>query len=89
MPETCQAFQGQRRCAVAAFTLMKVIGRDVWIGVWAFVLSLIAPRAGSAPGFKSRTGGGEIWRRFRVRAGISDRLARRHGDRAGYDYAAL
>src|SRR6266700_5382914 len=25
-----------------AFTLMKVVGRDVWIGVWAFVLAIIA-----------------------------------------------
>src|SRR5262252_5341399 len=28
--------------AVAAFTLMKVIGRDVWIGIWAFVLAIVA-----------------------------------------------
>src|SRR5260370_18543602 len=25
-----------------AFTLMQVVGRDVWIGVWAFVLAIIA-----------------------------------------------
>src|SRR5205807_4522239 len=25
-----------------AFTLMKVVGRDVWIGVWAFVLAIVA-----------------------------------------------
>ncbi len=31
---------GHADAAVTAFTLMKVIGRDVWIGVWAFVLSL-------------------------------------------------
>ena len=28
--------------AVNAFTLMKVVGRDVWIGIWAFVMALIA-----------------------------------------------
>ena len=28
--------------AVFAFTLMKVVGRDVWIGIWAFVLAIIA-----------------------------------------------
>ena len=33
---------GNADAAVSAFTLMKVIGRDVWIGVWAFILSLIA-----------------------------------------------
>ena len=31
---------GHPEAAVTAFTLMKVIGRDMWIGVWAFVLSL-------------------------------------------------
>ncbi|MBV8209765.1 MAG: putative sulfate exporter family transporter [Burkholderiaceae bacterium] len=28
--------------ALWAFTLMKVVGRDVWIGIWAFVLAIIA-----------------------------------------------
>ncbi len=28
--------------AIHTFTLMKVIGRDIWIGVWAFVLSIIS-----------------------------------------------
>jgi uncharacterized membrane protein YadS len=28
--------------AVFAYTLMKVVGRDVWIGIWAFVLAIIA-----------------------------------------------
>jgi uncharacterized membrane protein YadS len=27
---------------IHAFTLMKVIGRDIWIGIWAFVLSIIS-----------------------------------------------
>jgi uncharacterized membrane protein YadS len=27
--------------AIHAYTLMKVIGRDIWIGIWAFVLSII------------------------------------------------
>ena len=40
---------GNADAAVNAFTLMKVIGRDVWIGVWAFVLSLIATTAGREP----------------------------------------
>src|SRR6185312_2826185 len=28
--------------AVWAFTLMKVVGRDVWIGIWAFVLAIVS-----------------------------------------------
>ena len=28
--------------AILAFTLMKVVGRDVWIGIWAFVLAIVA-----------------------------------------------
>jgi uncharacterized membrane protein YadS len=27
---------------IHAFTLMKVIGRDIWIGIWAFVLSIVS-----------------------------------------------
>ena len=33
---------GSADAAVSAFTLMKVIGRDIWIGVWALVLSVVA-----------------------------------------------
>jgi len=55
---------GHADAAVAAFTLMKVIGRDVWIGVWAFVLSLVATTRWERTGVRSRSGAGEIWRRF-------------------------
>jgi uncharacterized membrane protein YadS len=55
---------GHGDAAVAAFTLMKVIGRDVWIGVWAFVLSLIATTRWERTGIQTQTGAGEIWRRF-------------------------
>jgi len=27
---------------IQTFTLMKVIGRDIWIGIWAFVLSVVS-----------------------------------------------
>src|ERR1700761_5571364 len=33
---------GTPDAAITSFTLMKVIGRDVWIGIWAFVLSIVA-----------------------------------------------
>ncbi len=49
--------------AVKAFTLMKVVGRDVWIGIWAFVMALIATtRWERTPGVKPDPA--EIWWRF-------------------------
>jgi uncharacterized membrane protein YadS len=50
--------------AVATFTLMKVVGRDIWIGVWAFVLSIIATTRWEKTGVDVRPDAGEIWRRF-------------------------
>jgi uncharacterized membrane protein YadS len=55
---------GHPDAAVKAFTLMKVIGRDMWIGVWAFALSLVAATRWERTGIDSRPGAGEIWRRF-------------------------
>ena len=49
--------------AVNAFTLMKVIGRDIWIGVWAFVLSIIAATRWQSEDAQ-QLGAGQIWRRF-------------------------
>ncbi len=55
---------GTGDAAVQAFTLMKVIGRDLWIGVWALVLSIVAVTRWESNGIASRTDSGEIWRRF-------------------------
>jgi uncharacterized integral membrane protein (TIGR00698 family) len=55
---------GSPEAAVSAFTLMKVIGRDVWIGVWAFVLSLIATTRWERTGVQSKSNAAEIWNRF-------------------------
>ena len=55
---------GNPDAAVSAFTLMKVIGRDVWIGVWAFVLSLVATARWERTGVQSRSSAAEIWKRF-------------------------
>ena len=55
---------GNADAAVSAFTLMKVIGRDVWIGVWAFALSLIATTRWERTGVHGKADAGEIWRRF-------------------------
>jgi uncharacterized integral membrane protein (TIGR00698 family) len=52
--------------AIQTFTLMKVIGRDIWIGIWAFALSIISV----AYWDRGATGGGQtigvgvIWARF-------------------------
>ncbi len=50
--------------SVAAFTLMKVVGRDVWIGIWAIVLSIVAATRWEPTGIDSRASAGDIWRRF-------------------------
>jgi uncharacterized membrane protein YadS len=55
---------GHPDAAVTAFTLMKVIGRDVWIGVWAFVLSLVAATRWERTGIRGRSSAADIWQRF-------------------------
>ena len=55
---------GTPEASVQAFTLMKVIGRDVWIGVWALVLSIVATTRWESNGVTARADAGEIWRRF-------------------------
>jgi uncharacterized integral membrane protein (TIGR00698 family) len=80
---------GNPDAAVAAFTLMKVIGRDMWIGVWAFVLSLIATARWERTGIHSKSRAAEIWNRFPkfvlgfiVASAVVTLVAR------GFDYAA-
>jgi uncharacterized integral membrane protein (TIGR00698 family) len=52
--------------AIQTFTLMKVIGRDIWIGIWAFVLAIVSStmweRGGETGGRAVRAG--VIWARF-------------------------
>lgn len=55
---------GSADAALSAFTLMKVIGRDVWIGIWAFVLSILATTRWERTRADRRPDAGEIWRRF-------------------------
>jgi uncharacterized membrane protein YadS len=80
---------GNPDAAVSAFTLMKVIGRDVWIGVWAFVLSLIATTRWERTGVQGKSGAAEIWNRFPkfvlgflLASAVLTLVSR------GYDYAA-
>ncbi len=55
---------GNEDAAIKAFTLMKVIGRDIWIGIWSLVFAAIATfvwekgATGRAPDAR------EIWWRF-------------------------
>jgi uncharacterized membrane protein YadS len=55
---------GSPDAAITSFTLMKVIGRDVWIGIWAFVLSIVATTRWEPVGVDRKPDAGEIWRRF-------------------------
>jgi len=55
---------GSADAALTSFTLMKVIGRDVWIGIWAFILSIVATTRWENTGVDRRPDAGEIWRRF-------------------------
>ncbi len=50
--------------AVKAFTLVKVIGRDIWIGIWAFLLALVSVILWEREEGGQRPGAGVIWERF-------------------------
>ena len=49
---------------VWAFTLMKVVGRDVWIGIWAFVLAIISTTRWEVTASGQRPDAAQIWWRF-------------------------
>ncbi len=55
---------GTPESAIRAFTLMKVIGRDVWIGIWAVVLSFVAITRWDRTGIAGGSAGREVWQRF-------------------------
>jgi uncharacterized integral membrane protein (TIGR00698 family) len=50
--------------SLTAFTLMKVVGRDVWIGIWAFVLALLATTRWERAGPGQKPDVAQIWWRF-------------------------
>jgi len=58
------AIAGAPDAAVQAFTLMKVVGRDVWIGIWAFVLAWVATTRWNTDGVQAKADVREIWARF-------------------------
>jgi len=51
--------------ALASYTLIKVIGRDIWIGIWAFVLALISVTVWErSENNQSKVEIAQIWWRF-------------------------
>lgn len=61
------AVAGAPEASLQAFVLMKVVGRDIWIGIWAFVLAIVATtrwdrEAGEE--LRTETRAREIWVRF-------------------------
>jgi len=50
--------------AVWSYTLIKVVGRDVWIGIWALVLSIISVTRWETATIGGRVDYGQVWWRF-------------------------
>lgn len=52
---------------LATFSLMKVVGRDIFVGVWALVMAIISVtmwEAKKVDGARQKPGAGVIWERF-------------------------
>lgn len=58
------AVAGTSDQALFAYTLMKVVGRDVWIGIWAFVLAIIATTQWEKTAAGQKPEAAQIWWRF-------------------------
>jgi uncharacterized membrane protein YadS len=56
--------EGTADQAVWSYTLIKVVGRDVWIGVWALVLSIVSVTRWETRTSGGRVDAGQVWRRF-------------------------
>jgi uncharacterized integral membrane protein (TIGR00698 family) len=50
--------------AINAYTLIKVVGRDIWIGIWAFVLSVISITMWEKSATGRKADAAQIWWRF-------------------------
>ncbi|MBI3525414.1 MAG: putative sulfate exporter family transporter [Betaproteobacteria bacterium] len=55
---------GNEDAAIKAFTLMKVIGRDMWIGIWSIVWALIATVVWERKETGVKMNPMEVWWRF-------------------------
>ena len=58
------AVEGTPDQAIWAYTLVKVVGRDMWIGLWAVILSFVALTRWETPEVRGRVTAGDLWRRF-------------------------
>src|SRR5580700_9131685 len=58
------AIAGTPDQALWAYTLLKVVGRDIWIGIWAVVLSFMAVTRWDATTPRRHVSLLDIWRRF-------------------------
>ena len=59
-----QIIAGTPEQAINAYTLIKVVGRDVWIGIWAFVLSIISITVWEKSETGRKADAAQIWWRF-------------------------
>lgn len=50
--------------AIWAYTLIKVVGRDVWIGIWAFVLAIVSVTRWEKSESGRKVEASQIWWRF-------------------------
>lgn len=50
--------------AIKTFTLMKVVGRDMFVGIWCFIMALISVTKWEKREDGSKPNAGEIWTRF-------------------------
>ncbi|MEE8438315.1 MAG: putative sulfate exporter family transporter, partial [Micropepsaceae bacterium] len=64
LAENLDSIPGTADQAVFAFTLVKVVGRDIWIGIWAIVLALIATTRWEATDSAHKPQLAEVWWRF-------------------------
>jgi uncharacterized membrane protein YadS len=55
---------GNEEAAIKGFTLMKVIGRDIWIGIWSFIFALVACLKWEKEECGTKPKASEIWWRF-------------------------
>jgi uncharacterized membrane protein YadS len=58
------AIAGTADQAIWSYTLLKVVGRDIWIGIWAVILSFVAMTRWEPPEVRARVSVMDIWRRF-------------------------
>lgn len=58
------AVAGTSDQAIFAYTLVKVVGRDVWIGIWAFILAIVATTRWDRIETGRKPEAAEIWWRF-------------------------